>query len=123
MLSACTGSGQRAHAACSACQKNSRCHRNCAPSITTIPRSQGAAPSSSAQPNGFAAPQQPGGGGGGGMHRVGVADTEITPAMSTQLDRDTEDGKYARRQTGVRRTLQRVFPGLFQQGSLPVTTK
>jgi hypothetical protein len=81
---------------------------------------QGAAPSSSSggQPNGYASQQQL------AVHRVGVADTEITPAMSNQLDKDADmDAKYARRQTSLRRTLQRVFPALFQQPSLPVSTK
>ncbi|PRW56787.1 hypothetical protein C2E21_4555 [Chlorella sorokiniana] len=57
------------------------------------------------------------------MSRMGVADTEITPAMSSQLEADADEkGKYARRQGGLQRTMKRVFPGLFQ-GSLPVTTK
>ncbi|KAI7835794.1 hypothetical protein COHA_010314 [Chlorella ohadii] len=57
------------------------------------------------------------------MSRMGVADTEITPAMSSQLDADADEkGKYARRQGGLQRTMKRVFPRLFQ-GSLPVTTK
>lgn len=57
------------------------------------------------------------------MSRMGVADTEITPAMSSQLDADADEkGKYARRQGSLQRTMKRVFPGLFQ-GSLPVTTK
>lgn len=86
---------------------------------------EGALPSSSTQQNGFLPgqqqhAQQPG---VGGMHRVGIADTEISPAMSTHLDRESDaDAKYAKRQTSLRRTLQRVFPSLFQQ-TLPVTTK
>ncbi|GAB4819805.1 hypothetical protein N2152v2_006851 [Parachlorella kessleri] len=90
---------------------------------------EGAAPSSSgaaAQQNGYgsasaaagAAAAQP------AVHRVGVADTEITAAMSNQLDKDSDmDAKYARRQTTLRRTLQRVFPALFSQPSLPLTSK
>jgi hypothetical protein len=57
------------------------------------------------------------------IHRVGVADTEITPAMSNQLDVETDsNAKYAKRQTDFQRTLKRVFPNLFQQ-QLPMTTK
>jgi hypothetical protein len=38
--------------------------------------------------------------------------------------RDGDDGdKYARRGPPLRRAMQRLLPGLFSQGSLPVTMK
>lgn len=61
--------------------------------------------------------------GSGYVGRVGVADAEITPAMNSQLDADTDHAqKYAKRQGSLQRTMKRVFPSLFQN-SLPVTTK
>ena len=56
--------------------------------------------------------------------RLGVADTEVTPAMSSQMDADTDSGsKYAKRQSSVQLAMKRVFPSLFPQPSLPVTNK
>jgi hypothetical protein len=55
---------------------------------------------------------------------MGVADSEITPMLSSQLAEDANEGsKYVKRQSSVQLTMKRVFPSLFQQHSLPVTTK
>lgn len=58
------------------------------------------------------------------VHRVGISDTEITAALSGQLDADADDDtKYAKRQGSIQRTMKRVFPGLFRQTSLPITNR
>ncbi len=54
-------------------------------------------------------------------HRVAVADA--SSMQQQQGDAEGDMGrKYAKRSSGLRRTLQRFMPALFQP-SLPITTK
>lgn len=55
---------------------------------------------------------------GGAHHLVGVADTEIRPAAAPHDDEGDE--KYIKRNTAMKRSLQKFFPSMFQP-SLPVT--
>lgn len=57
---------------------------------------------------------------GGAHHLVGVADTEIRPAAAPHDEEGDE--KYVKRNTALKRSLQRVFPSLFQPG-LPITNR
>jgi hypothetical protein len=51
---------------------------------------------------------------------VGVADTEIRPAAAPHDDEGDE--KYIKRNTAMKRSLQKFFPSMFQPG-LPVTSR
>lgn len=60
----------------------------------------------------------------GQQQRLGTVDSEISPQLNSELENDADGhAKYVKRQTSVQRTLRRVFPSLFAQSSLPVTTK
>lgn len=74
---------------------------------------QAAARPSNAQGNGYAP--------GSYQQRVGVSDT--APGASSQLDDDTDGTKYVKRQSSVQLTMKRIFPSLFTQQSLPMTTR
>jgi hypothetical protein len=55
-------------------------------------------------------------------HKIVVSADGMLPARSASYAADEEDHKYARRAHPLKRTLQRLFPGMFAPG-LPVTAR
>eukprot|EP00882_Tetradesmus_deserticola_P008268 GHRQ01008718.1.p1 GENE.GHRQ01008718.1~~GHRQ01008718.1.p1 ORF type:complete len:320 (+),score=112.78 GHRQ01008718.1:201-1160(+) len=55
-------------------------------------------------------------------HKVVVSADGMQPTQSASYAADEEDRKYARRAHPLKRTLQRLFPGMFAPG-LPVTVR
>lgn len=55
-------------------------------------------------------------------HKIVVSADGMLPARSGSYAVDEEDFKYARRAHPLKRTLQRLFPGMFAPG-LPVTAR